>query len=267
MNNFCQECGFDDRRPFQSCPQCGSKRITEMPMPPSDRNRRGTTSVLRPLLLIEPDRIKRVMTWTPFDHVTDKSEGIPLGRTILLSSGPGLGKSFWARQLATVMPHAIYFGYEERLEVISEKFETRPPHVSLSNAPFYAKFLHDCEGINRQIGVVIVDSLQTAQVGMYVYPDDSIELVENPESGSVGSVRRLVMVVDEAMRVVRHLPTWTVVLIAQVTKDEKIAGPRTIEHMVDVVMSLDQVDAGTESEKRFVRITKNRCGPQGIWNV
>lgn len=226
---------------FARCPQCDSTNVETIQVTSLDR---AQQTPLVAFADVGRDPITSIETGTIFDHVT--GHGVPFGRVILFYGSPGSGKSHHARKLLYALQSGIYWSYEERLEVVKEKFcelgviSDTPMRVFFSTAPFNAELvtLHE--------GVVIVDSLQLGMV--------------EEESLEIGSARMLIALTAEARRIVREHRRMIVVLIAHETKDEKAAGPRTVEHMVDVSMSIHRDADGRQD----IFITKNRCGPSGV---
>lgn len=232
----CEECGFQDHRQFARCPQCDGSTITTTHEAPSSQ------TPLVALADIGRDPIPSIMTETIFDHIT--GSGVPLGRVILFHGPPGSGKSHHARKLLHALQSGIYWSYEERLEVVKEKFCELGDMNGLTRV-FFSTVPFDGGLVTLKDGVVIVDSLQ-------------LGMVDEPTM-EIGSSRMLIAITAEAMRIVREHPHMIVVLIAHETKDERAAGPRTVEHMVDVSMAV--------SSRFGVVIGKNRCGLSGAWDI
>jgi len=252
----CEECGFRDHRRFGRCPQCdGSNISTTFELPPNP-------TPLVALADVGRDPIPSIETGTIFDHIT--GHGCPLGRVILFYGPPGSGKSHQARKLLHALQNGIYFSYEERMEVVKEKFCELGGIDGLTRV-FFSTVPFTGDLITLKEGVIIVDSLQLGMV--------------EEETLAIGSSRMLIAITAEAMRIVRDHPHLIIVLIAHETKDAMVAGPRTVEHMVDVAMSIDVRLDGSAAAQDFadgkpwvpkvihsVTIGKNRCGSSGSWD-
>lgn len=226
---------------FSRCPQCDGLHVDVMTHIEDEH--------LAPLVALADigrDPIVSTGTGTIFDRITE--HGAPLGRVILFYGAPGSGKSHHARKLLYAMKSGIYFCYEERLEVVKGKF-CELGAVEGFTRVFFSTVPFDSELVTLEKGLVVVDSLQLGMVG-----DPTME---------IGSARMLIAITAEAMRIVREHPRMIVVLIAHETKDDKAAGPRTVEHMVDVSMSIRRDDVIVPT----VVIGKNRCGASGAWDI
>ncbi|MDQ6847023.1 MAG: DNA repair protein RadA [Candidatus Dormibacteraeota bacterium] len=176
--------------------------------------------------------------------------GIVAGSLILLGGDPGIGKSTLALQLAARMgshdtPVLYCAGEESAVQVAmrAERLGCRLPSVAVLTET-------DLDGLAAAIARVrpplaVVDSIQTVNA-----------LDAAGTAGSPGHVReavaRLLTVAKET-----GVP---IVLVGHVTKDGAIAGPRTLEHMVDVVLYLEGERHG---EHRLLRGVKNRFGSTG----
>ncbi|MBJ7593666.1 MAG: DNA repair protein RadA [Candidatus Dormibacteraeota bacterium] len=176
--------------------------------------------------------------------------GVVAGSLILLGGDPGIGKSTLALQLAARMGSAddpvLYCAGEEsaaQVAMRAERLGCRLPSVAVLAET-------DLDGLAAAIAsarppLAVVDSIQTVSA-----PDAA------GTPGSPGHVReavaRLLTVAKET-----GVP---IVLVGHVTKDGAIAGPRTLEHMVDVVLYLEGERHG---EHRLLRGVKNRFGSTG----
>jgi DNA repair protein RadA/Sms len=164
--------------------------------------------------------------------------GLRSGSVLLLGGEPGIGKSTLALQLiGSLNADCLYITSEETERQVQERAERLgfEVHDILAAGDLQQVDLNNYE-------IVCVDSLQTIGYG---------------DEGSPGSP---VMVKEIASRLVRWAKDTNgiVLLIAHVTKEGVIAGPRTVEHMVDVVLYLE---GDRTSDKRLLRLVKNRFGP------
>lgn len=176
--------------------------------------------------------------------------GVVAGSLILLGGDPGIGKSTLALQLAAHMGHhddpVLYCAGEEsaaQVAMRAERLGCRLPSVAVLAET-------DLEAIAAAIEsarppLVVVDSIQTVNAG---------EAPGTP--GSPGHVRAAVA----RLLIVAKDTGVPIVLVGHVTKDGAIAGPRTLEHMVDVVLYLEGERHG---EHRLLRGVKNRFGSTG----
>jgi DNA repair protein RadA/Sms len=181
-----------------------------------------------------------------FDRVL--GGGIVPGAVILLSGEPGVGKSTLLLDVAAEAARSgrkvLYISAEESAgQVYLRASRTGGLHDNLFLAT--DTDLGAVLGHIEQVGpdLLIVDSVQTVSSGVL--------------EGSAGGVAQVREVAATLIRVAKEtgLP---IILVGHVTKDGQIAGPRTLEHLVDVVC---QFEGDRQTSLRFVRALKNRFGP------
>ncbi|MBI2037533.1 MAG: DNA repair protein RadA [Candidatus Magasanikbacteria bacterium] len=170
--------------------------------------------------------------------------GLVPGSLILLGGEPGIGKSTLALQLAAILPHSLYISGEESVEQIklrAERLNISAPTLKLGNATAVENIIETIKQ-NKECKLVIIDSIQTIQASE----------VEG-EAGNINQVRACTTKLLDLAKTSGKV----IVLIGQVTKDGGVAGPKTLEHLVDAVLYL-------EGDKyhifRILRTTKNRFG-------
>ncbi len=173
--------------------------------------------------------------------------GVVPGSAVLLAGEPGVGKSTlllevanrWARQDRSV----LYITAEESVGQVRQ----RAGRTDALSANLWLAAEHDLETALGQIEVtrpelVIVDSLQTLHA-------TGVEGV----AGGVAQTRAVAATLTTFAKTT-GIP---VLLVGHVTKDGAVAGPRTVEHLVDVVL---QFEGDRHSALRFLRGQKNRFG-------
>ena len=174
--------------------------------------------------------------------------GLVPGAAILIGGDPGIGKSTLLLQSAGSIARkggdVVYVSGEEA----SAQVRLRAERLGLANEPVRLASSTNVRDILTTLGageppdLLVVDSIQT----MY---SDTIE-------GAPGTVSQVRGCAFELIRYAKERGT-ALVLVGHVTKDGNIAGPRVLEHMVDVVMSFE----GERSHQyRILRALKNRFG-------
>lgn len=173
--------------------------------------------------------------------------GLVPGSAVLLSGDPGIGKSTLLLQFAVALAHAdrpvLYVSGEES----AAQIRLRATRLGLDPQDLYVLAEIGLEDILDAIaqvrpGLVIIDSIQTLV---------SAELTGVP--GSIGQVRECA---SQLVALAKQTGV-TLFLVGHVTKEGNVAGPKTLEHMVDTVLAL----AGDQHHNyRILKATKNRFG-------
>lgn len=244
----CQHCGREALKWLGRCPDCQQwNTFTETVI--------STSAPSRSSYPADPPReLSRVSLQTADRFPLPLPElnrvlggGLVSGSLVLIGGDPGIGKSTLLLQAAAVMAGnegpVIYITGEETLHQI----KLRAGRLGLEGSGLFLLAETDLEIILQQIEqmsprLVIVDSIQT----MY-----SPELDAAP--GSITQVRECTL---KLMRQAK-LSAVPVFIAGHVTKDGSIAGPRVLEHIVDVVLYLE---GEPFSAYRLLRCVKNRFG-------
>lgn len=231
------------------CPSCGAwetlveeisvaaGRLQEIP--------RGKRANVVQLGEIDASNVVRIQTGIPeLDRVL--GGGLVPGSVILLAGEPGIGKSTLALQLAGELKSnapILYVTGEESLEQLRLRADRLPtvPADLLAMAETRVEATRAAWGEYKP-AVVVIDSIQTLRT----------ERVESAP-GSVAQVRECAAVLSNAAKSLRT----ALVLVGHVTKDGAVAGPRVLEHLVDVVLAFEG-DRGHAF--RLLRASKNRFG-------
>ena len=183
--------------------------------------------------------------------------GIVAGSLTVLSGTPGSGKSTLALQIAGMIAESLVDSSNRVLYISGEEtfrqVRHRSQRLDLSSSLGYMDLINS--GSMTQIlgciqegkyKAIIVDSIQTMQMEEYDH-----------EAGGVVQVRACA---TKFMQIAKALDI-AVLMVSHVTKDGTLAGPRTLEHLVDVVLQLDNSDSLISSEVRWLSAAKNRFGP------
>ncbi len=174
--------------------------------------------------------------------------GLVPGAVVLLAGEPGVGKSTLllevAARYASPSTPALYITGEEsagQVRLRAGRTSALDPHLYLAAETDLAAVLGHIEAVKPAL--LVVDSVQT--------------IASAEVDGTAGGVTQVREIAATLIRVAKtqEIPT---VLVGHVTKDGSIAGPRLLEHLVDVVLSFE---GDRHSTLRLVRATKNRFGP------
>ncbi len=204
------------------------------------------TSPARPLTEINADSSAAIATGIgELDRVLGR--GVVPGSVILLAGEPGVGKStlllesvkHWARGGRT----ALYLTGEEsagQVRMRAERTDAVHENVYLAAETDLATILGHVDAVSPSL--VIVDSVQT--------------VVATGTDGVTGGVTQIRAVTTALVSMAKNRGI-AVILVGHVTKDGAVAGPRSLEHLVDVVLSFE---GDRHSTLRMVRGIKNRFG-------
>ncbi|PJE76826.1 DNA repair protein RadA [Candidatus Uhrbacteria bacterium CG10_big_fil_rev_8_21_14_0_10_48_16] len=170
--------------------------------------------------------------------------GIVKGSLVLLSGEPGIGKSTMVAAMAgSIKGDVLYISGEESPTQLSARFERLSKDISAVNflEPFPVETLVATIEKEKPI-LVVVDSVQT---------------LTSSELDSTAGTPTLVRYATSLLLDLAKRTDISILLVGQVTKDGTVAGPKTLEHLVDVVMNLE---GDPVHSYRLLRATKNRFG-------
>lgn len=237
----CSRCGYATSKWFGRCPECGGWDSAEAA---SEVGGAGPT--VRSLSEVSAARGARIASGiAELDRVL--GGGIVPGSVVLVAGEPGIGKSTLLLQAAAGLIHAgaraLLVTGEEALDQVA----ARAHRVGVDPARILATATTSRAAIERaaltsDASVVVVDSIQT--------------LVDDNNGSAAGSVTQVRECAAALARFAKERGI-AVVLVGHVTKDGNVAGPKTLEHLVDVVLSLEGERTGT---LRLLRAMKNRYG-------
>ena len=251
----CQECGSQSAKWLGRCADCGAWNsfVEEHATPPAaageTAHRYATGShagTARLYADIEMERHPRISTGIgEFDRVL--GGGIVPGSLVLLGGEPGIGKSTLLLQAAAKMAQTIGPVLYSSGEESEHQIKSRGERLEVREAPLYLLAETCLERILEEIArirpvLVIVDSVQT------VY---SLKFQSAP--GSIGQVREAATQLLFTAKTL-NLPT---LLVGHITKDGSLAGPKSLEHVVDTVLYFE---GERHHSHRVVRAVKNRFG-------
>lgn len=251
----CSECGLESLRWAGRCPECNawntfSERTTTRAATPAMGRARTPSSgaSVEPVRMsdLDVESAARVVTGlTEFDRVL--GGGIVPGSLILIGGDPGIGKSTLVAQvagrIATGERSVLYVSGEEsgaQIKLRARRLGLNGDQLFLLTETNLTDALEAAERLSPDL--VIVDSIQTVFAP---------ELPNAP--GSVAQLRECTL---RLMQFAKRTAT-PVFVIGHVTKEGEIAGPRMLEHIVDVVLYLE---GERFSSYRLLRGAKNRFG-------
>jgi DNA repair protein RadA/Sms len=251
---FCRECGNETPRWQGQCPACREwNTLVEEPSAPK-RSASAGTPVNRAAADALPVRLRDVegterRRWTTglgeFDFVL--GGGIVPGSVVLVGGEPGIGKSTILLQVAARLEGAglstLYVSGEESAHQVKLRAERLGEHAA--DVTLLAET--ELDGI----------LLRAAEAGPQVLLIDSIQTVYSPSlEGAPGNVGQVRECAARLQRFAKQTGT-AVFLVGHVTKGGGIAGPKTLEHIVDTVLYFEG-EGGVDH--RVLRATKNRFG-------
>lgn len=250
----CTECGWTTAKWVGRCGECQQWGTVQEQATQTGIARPQVTALApaaeraaRPITTISTTEAPRRTSGVgEFDRVL--GGGIVPGAAILLSGEPGVGKSTLllevAAQAARGGRRVLYASAEEspaQVRLRAERTGALHDELFLASETDLATILGHIDEVRPEL--VIVDSVQTVASGLI--------------DGAAGQPSQVREVAATLIRVAkeRNLP---VILVGHVTKDGQVAGPRVLEHLVDVVCHFE---GDRQTALRFVRALKNRFGP------
>lgn len=251
----CSNCGYSQPRWLGRCPECGEWNSLEEII--LDKN--AVTPAGRGNALVEKQKPVELDTVTAqtnsrlftgieeFDRVL--GGGAAIRSAVLLGGEPGIGKSTLLLQTAanTISKSnnnckVLYISGEESLGQIKERADRlglNCKNIQILSTSRLEDSLDAMDNLNPEL--VIIDSIQT---------------IYSAEAGMVpGTVNQLKYCANEFIRWVKERDS-VLIMTAHVTKEGTIAGPKSLEHMVDTVISFEK----NNDDIRFLHAQKNRFG-------
>jgi len=245
----CQNCGAQSSKWIGKCPACNEwNTYVEEKKKKKQSTGKLSLQILgnQPLTLDKIETLQNKRISVPIEEFNRVlGGGIVPGSLILLGGDPGIGKSTLALQLALILKDLkiLYTSGEESMQQI--KLRAERLNIENNNCLFLSEtslelLIAHTEQI--QPDILIIDSIQTI----------STETIES-SPGSVSQVR------EGTSAILKYAKKTgvAVILIGHITKEGSLAGPKVLEHMVDVVL---QFEGDTNYMYRILRSNKNRFG-------
>lgn len=244
----CQNCGAQTAKWAGSCSECGkwNTLVEEISSTREIRNKKSENrkGTLQGLNEIGSGAVTRRATGIgELDRVL--GGGIVPGEVILMIGEPGIGKSTLLTQLALNLEKVVYVCGEESPGQVKLRVERLGKKNNESGLQMLAETNVDTivATVDKlDLSLLIIDSVQT------LYTEDLPGM-----AGNIGQIREC------SARIIAYAKTHNVpiVLVGHVTKDGEMAGPKVLEHMVDVVLELT---GDRYYDLRLLRTQKNRFG-------
>lgn len=252
---FCTSCGNESPKWMGRCPACGEWNTMVEETVATGKRSSSATSAARPSS--KPIPLSEVQTISEDRISLNNNElnrvlggGLVEGALVLVAGEPGIGKSTLSLQIPLHCPdlRTLYVTGEEsakQVKIRAERLLAQVPGADLSNCYIYPETLLEniiSEAHQVRPDLIVVDSVQT----MYS---------QNIES-SPGSVTQIKETAVQLLKLAKDTGI-PVILIGHITKEGSIAGPKILEHIVDVVLQFEGDDRGAY---RLLRGVKNRFG-------
>ena len=241
----CQSCGAVSPKWLGRCPECGEWN-TYVEEVRSERPAAAPAPASQAISDVAAGVEDRISTGLPgLDRVL--GGGLVPGSVVLLGGEPGIGKSTLLLQAARSIAAAaevLYVSGEEsasQVRLRGDRLEIREPRLFLLAETDVARIVAQAEA--RPPKVLVIDSIQAVR-------DSAL----TSGAGTVSQVRETAGALQRYAKA-RAVP---VVLIGHVTKDGSLAGPKSLEHLVDAVLTVEGDRGGG---RRLLRANKNRFGP------
>jgi len=244
---ICQNCGYETSQYFGRCINCNEWN-TIVEERKNSRSKISTINKSKESKLLHEIEIEKISRFTSgfreFDRVL--GGGIVPGSVVLLGGEPGIGKSTIVLQSAgkiSLNEKVLYITAEESLEQVKIRWK-RLNQKSL-DLKIYAEtnlsfILEEIKKVNPSFAII-----------------DSIQAINNDEmESSPGSVSQVRNCSSQLQNLAKE-KNIALLIIGHVTKDGALAGPKTLEHLVDVVLNFEGDNIASH---RLLRSLKNRFG-------
>lgn len=284
LHYLCSECGWSGSKWYGRCPECGEwgtvnefrearvsglSRTTRTPrattasrtyspdsITTSNRNIAHSTldsaTSAQPISEIQADDAMRIHTgFSEFDRVL--GGGLVPGSVTLIAGEPGIGKSTLLLKTAAYVskqskdsntPPVLYISGEES----AAQVKLRASRINAVNDYLLLATTGDLD--------TVLDLIETHHPTLAIV--DSAQTISAQEVDGITGGSTQVREVASALIDVAKANNIPILLVGHVTKDGSIAGPRTLEHLVDTVC---QFEGDTQTALRMLRAVKNRFGP------
>lgn len=245
---FCTECGADSPKWQGKCPSCGAwnTMIEEKVKTVKGAYSTKKSPRIKPVAVSEIQSVAEERITMPSGELNRVlGGGVVTGSLVLIGGEPGIGKSTLVLQnvLAIRSRRVLYVSGEEsvtQLKMRADRIGRVSDNVFIACETSLERIFESIEDIEPEI--VVVDSIQTI----------ASETIES-SAGSVSQVRECSA---QLLRYAKESGV-PVILVGHITKEGSLAGPKVLEHIVDVVL---QFEGDNHYMYRLLRSIKNRFG-------
>lgn len=240
----CSNCGHSEPKWLGRCPECGQWNSFRESTSSQDRVDKAGETFPVPIVSIDPGEGTRISTGIPeMDRVL--GGGLMRGSATLISGEPGIGKSTLLLQLCAksmTKGRLLYISGEES-----------PAQIRMRADRLGA--LRDtlevfCSGDFGRVRAILDDLKPSIAI------IDSVQTLRADETGAVPGTANQIKYCAQELSSWAKTHDAALILVAHVTKEGLIAGPKAAEHLVDTVMTFEQ----GEGDIRILRAGKNRFG-------
>lgn len=266
-NYLCENCGKEYLNWQGQCENCGQwgtiveqevgEKVTQVILKRAG-GKTGKLNKPETLSEISKHKLSRKSTQlSEFDRVL--GEGLMPGSVILLTGEPGVGKSTLLLQFALAMAktggRVLYISAEEGLEQIANRAERIQAHKSI-NLATGSKQLRDLELINLYTLEEISQTIAAKNSPDLIILDSIQTIASSQVRGIPGGMSQVKYCAAELTSLAKQLGK-TLLIVGHINKEGSIAGPKLLEHLVDVVL---QFTGEEKSSLKVLRAHKNRFG-------
>ncbi len=248
---FCQNCGAQHTQWVGQCSTCKAWNTVVEEVIQKEEKRSWKTPANQEKRVVKPLRVEDIEFNLEERILTRNQEldtvlggGLVKGAVVLLGGEPGIGKSTLLLQIALQIPQKVlYVSGEEsqsQIKMRAERLDAKDSNCLILTETNTQQIFKHIEEVQPE--VLVIDSIQTLHT-------QSIE-------ASPGSISQIRETSAELIKFAKETAT-PVLLIGHINKEGHIAGPKILEHMVDVVL---QFEGDRNHTYRILRAQKNRFG-------
>jgi len=247
---FCQNCGTQHAKWMGQCSACNEwntivEEVIQKEVAREWKQSNAAKTISKPLKIeeIQLNAEERVPTKNK-ELDTVLGGGLVKGSVTLLGGEPGIGKSTLILQISLAIPDKVlYVSGEEsqsQIKMRAERIQKKASNCLILTETNTQQIFKNIEKVQPQ--VLVIDSIQT--------------LHTNAIDASPGSISQIRETTAELIKFAKETGT-PILLIGHINKEGQIAGPKILEHMVDVVL---QFEGDRNHTYRILRSQKNRFG-------